>query len=57
MRTTEIPDALVQGHDVYGSQSFDQHLSMLVRQNVITMDVGKEAVTSPSDFERAFMVA
>jgi twitching motility protein PilT len=53
-RTTEIPDALSKGHDVYGTQSFDQHLAILVKQNVITMETGVEAATSPSDFERAF---
>ncbi|MFL5322135.1 MAG: ATPase, T2SS/T4P/T4SS family [Myxococcaceae bacterium] len=36
-----------------GMQSFDQHLAELVRANTITMEIAKEAATSPSDFERA----
>ena len=53
MRTGEITDHLVKGHDVYGTQSFDQHLAALVRQNAVTMETAKEAATNASDFERA----
>jgi twitching motility protein PilT len=53
-RTIEIPDALRNGHDVYGTQSFDQHLANLVKSGLITMEVGTDAASSPSDFERAF---
>ncbi len=52
-RTTEITDMLVKGHDIYGTQSFDQHLAELVRSGVLTLEVAKEAASTPSDFERA----
>jgi twitching motility protein PilT len=52
-RTNEIPDFLVKGHDIYGTQSFDQHLVWLARAGVITFDVAKEAATNASDFQRA----
>ena len=37
-RTKEIPDAIAQGHQTYGMQTFDQSLMELVRQNLITYD-------------------
>jgi len=52
-RTHEISDYLAKNRDVYGTQSFDQHLSELYRSNAITLDVAKSASTNPSDFERA----
>ena len=36
-----------------GTQSFDQHLVMLLRAGQITVEVAKEASSNPSDFERA----
>lgn len=52
-RLGEITDYLSKNTDIYGTQSFDQHLSMLYRQGVITLDTAKSATTNPSDFERA----
>jgi twitching motility protein PilT len=52
-RTHEIADYLAKNRDVYGTQSFDQHLSELYRQGLVTLDVAKAAATNPSDFERA----
>ncbi|MCC7108084.1 MAG: PilT/PilU family type 4a pilus ATPase [Deltaproteobacteria bacterium] len=52
-RTNEITDFLVKGHDIYGTQSFDQHLVWLARAGVITLDVAREAATNASDFQRA----
>jgi len=52
-RTGEIADFLMKGHDIYGTQSFDQHLAQLVRHNTITMEIASEAATNPSDFQRA----
>ena len=52
-RTSEITDFLVKGTDIYGTQSFDQHLARLARTGVITFEVAKEAATNASDFERA----
>jgi twitching motility protein PilT len=52
-RTGEITDFLVKGTDIYGTQSFDQHLARLAREGIITFDVAKEAASNASDFERA----
>jgi twitching motility protein PilT len=52
-RSSEIPDFLARGHDIYGTQSFDQHLARLYREGAITMEIAQEAATNPSDFERA----
>ena len=52
-RTHEITDYLSKNRDVYGTQSFDQHLSELYRAGTITLDVAKSAASNPSDFERA----
>jgi twitching motility protein PilT len=53
VRTKEIPTFLEKGHDVYGTQSFDQCLANLFRGGVITMETAKEAASNASDFERA----
>jgi twitching motility protein PilT len=52
-RTHEITDYLAKNRDVYGTQSFDQHLSELYKSGAITLDVAKAAASNPSDFERA----
>jgi len=52
-RTHEITDYLSKNRDVYGTQSFDQHLSELYKAGSITLDVAKAAASNPSDFERA----
>ena len=52
-RTHEIAEYLSKNRDVYGTQSFDQHLSELYKTGVVTLDVAKAASTNPSDFERA----
>ena len=52
-RIGEITDYLSKNTDIYGTQSFDQHLSQLYRSGVITLDTAKAATTNPSDFERA----
>jgi len=52
-RTHEIKDFCERNHDILGTQSFDQHLVMLLRAGQITMEVAKAASSNPSDFERA----
>ncbi len=50
-RDTEIPDAIEEGKEIYGSQSFDQHLLDLINKHIITEDVAFEYATSPSDLK------
>jgi twitching motility protein PilT len=52
-RTHEITDYLTKNRDIYGTQSFDQHLSELYTAGAITLDVAKAAASNSSDFERA----
>ncbi|ADV45560.1 type IV pilus twitching motility protein PilT [Nitratifractor salsuginis] len=50
-RDFEIPDAIAEGREIYGSQTFDQHLYDLVVQGIITEEVAMEFSTSPSDLK------
>lgn len=52
-RLGEMRDYLSRNTDLYGTQTFDQHLSLLYREGVISLDTAKGAATNPSDFERA----
>jgi twitching motility protein PilT len=52
-RLDEITEYLSKNTDIYGTQSFDQHLSQLYKTGTITLDTAKAATTNPSDFERA----
>jgi twitching motility protein PilT len=53
-RTKEIPDAIAQGHQTYGTQTFDQSLMSLVRQNIITYEEAHRQATNPDDFALRF---
>jgi twitching motility protein PilT len=50
-RVAEIVDLIADGRDHYGSQTFDQHLTELVRDDLVSFDVAKAAASNPSDFE------
>lgn len=50
-RMDEIQDLIEEGKDTYGSQTFDQHLTALVQEELISFDVAKAAATNPNDFE------
>jgi len=52
-KTGKIREFIEKGHDQYGMQSFDQHLSFLYKQGVISLEVARAASSNPSDFERA----
>ena len=52
-KTPEIHEHMEKGRDMYGMQSFDQHLSDLYKAGVITLEVAKSGASNPSDFERA----
>ncbi len=51
-KTDTMKDFMEKGRDLYGMQTFDQHLTELYRTDIITLDVAKHAATSPADFER-----
>ncbi len=50
-RDFEIPDAIAEGHDIYGSQTFDQHLYELVVSGIISEKTALEASSTPSDLK------
>ncbi|NIP80249.1 MAG: type IV pili twitching motility protein PilT, partial [Gemmatimonadetes bacterium] len=50
-RTEEIVDLIAEGREQYRSQTFDQHLADLVRDDKVEFNIAKAAATNPSDFE------
>jgi twitching motility protein PilT len=51
-----IKDYLERGSEVYGTQSFDQHLIQLFRDGKITMETATLAASSPSEIQRVLMI-
>ena len=49
-RIHEIRDYIAEGRDQYGMQTFDQHLTDLVQEGVVTFETAMGAATNPSDF-------
>jgi twitching motility protein PilT len=50
-RMDEIFELVEEGKDHYGSQSFDQHLMDLVRDDVVDFKLAKAAANNPADFD------
>jgi len=50
-RDAEIPDALFDGKEIYGTQTFDQALLDIFRRGEITEEVALEYATNPSDMK------
>jgi len=50
-RDYEIPDAIFEGKDIYGTQTFDQALLDLLREGRITEEITLEYATNPSDMK------
>jgi twitching motility protein PilT len=53
--TSKIRDAIAAGRSQYGMQTFDQHLSDLYERKLISLEVAKEAASTPADFERSLL--
>jgi twitching motility protein PilT len=51
-KTHMLKEYMEKGRELYGMQTFDQHLTDLYRAGAISLDVAKSAATSASDFER-----
>jgi twitching motility protein PilT len=49
-RTKEIHDAITQGHNSYGMQTFDQSLMTLLNQKHITYEEALRQSSNPDDF-------
>lgn len=50
-RDNEIPDALAEGKEIYGTQTFDQALLDIFREGKITEEMALEYATNPSDMK------
>lgn len=50
-RDYEIPDALFEGKEIYGTQTFDQALLDLLRDGRITEEITLEYATNPADMK------
>jgi len=50
-RDSEIPDALFEGKEIYGTQTFDQALLDILRRGEITDEVALEYATNPADMK------
>ena len=53
-RTKEIADAIAQGHQTYGMQTFDQSLMWLVKNNLVSYEEAHRQATNPDDFALRF---
>lgn len=53
-RTREIADAIAQGHQTYGMQTFDQSLMSLVQQGVVSYEEALRQASNPDDFALRF---
>jgi twitching motility protein PilT len=50
-RDAEIPDALFEGKEIYGTQTFDQAVLDILRRGEITEEVALEYATNPADMK------
>jgi twitching motility protein PilT len=50
-RDYEIPDAIFEGKDIYGTQTFDQALLDLLREGRISNDTALEYASNPADMK------
>jgi twitching motility protein PilT len=50
-RDSEIPDALFEGKEIYGTQTFDQALLDILRRGDITEETALEYATNPADMK------
>ncbi len=53
-RTKELPDAIAQGHQTYGMQTFDQSLMSHIRKGLIQYEEALRQATNPDDFALRF---
>ncbi|HXH30368.1 MAG TPA: PilT/PilU family type 4a pilus ATPase [Bacteriovoracaceae bacterium] len=54
-KTKEIYTYIEKGRNTSGAQSFDQHITSLYKDGLISMDEAKSNATKPEDFERNLM--
>ncbi len=55
-RTHEIPAQVAKGREVYGMQTFDQHILELLRSDQVDPRAARNAASNPEELERAMML-
>jgi twitching motility protein PilT len=50
-RMDDVYELIEEGQSQYGSQTFDQHLMELVRDNLVDFQIAMAAANNPSDFD------
>lgn len=55
VKTAEIYTYIVKGKNTSGAQSFDQHITKLYKEGLISMEEARSNATKPEDFERNLM--
>jgi twitching motility protein PilT len=55
-KTNEILLYMEKGRDMYGMQTFDQHLLALVKAGRIGLETALQAASKPDEFERSLML-
>jgi twitching motility protein PilT len=50
-RMDDLYELIEEGHSQYGSQTFDQHLMELVRDDLVDFQIAMAAANNPSDFD------
>jgi len=55
-KTNEIQLYMEKGRDMYGMQTFDQHLLELVKAGRIDLETAKMSANKPDEFERSLMI-
>ena len=52
----EIPQHVAKGRDLYGMQTFDQHLLDMAQKKRVTLEVARMAASNPEEFERSLTI-
>lgn len=55
-KTSDIHQYIEKGRDIYGMQTFDQHILDLVKEGKIDLETAKLATTKPDELERSLML-
>ncbi len=55
-KTTDLPEHIHKGGEMYGMQTFDMHLAKLVKEGQVEMEIAKLAASNPADLERAILL-
>jgi len=55
-KTNEILLYIEKGRDMYGMQTFDQHILALVKSGKIDLEIAKQAANKPDEIERSLML-